>query len=197
MISVLRTFALAVLRRIFVLRCQLHGAEIGEGVLVQGLPYVKRRAGGRIIIRERAAINDSRWSNPLNSAGSTSLYATDGAVLELGAGVGISGCQIIATRGVTIGENSLVGAGSLICDSDMHEVPLGNPAGVRAAPIHIGRSVFIGARSVILKGVEIGDGAVIAAGSVVLDSVPAHSLVAGNPAKVVKLYLPAEPGTEP
>jgi maltose O-acetyltransferase len=54
-----------------------------------------------------------------------------------------------------------------------------------AAPVEIGRSVFIGARAIVLKGVTIGDGAVIGAGAVVTRDVEPGSIVAGNPARAV------------
>jgi acetyltransferase-like isoleucine patch superfamily enzyme len=55
-----------------------------------------------------------------------------------------------------------------------------------SAPVHIGSHVWIGARALILKGVRIGDGAVVAAGSVVTRDVPSRALVAGNPAQVIR-----------
>jgi acetyltransferase-like isoleucine patch superfamily enzyme len=55
------------------------------------------------------------------------------------------------------------------------------------APVKIGNDVWVGERVIILKGVTIGDGAVIAAGSVVTKDVPPHSIAAGNPAKIVKM----------
>lgn len=54
------------------------------------------------------------------------------------------------------------------------------------APISIGNHVWIGTNAIILKGVDIGDGAVVAAGAVVTRSVPPRCIVAGNPAKIVK-----------
>ena len=53
------------------------------------------------------------------------------------------------------------------------------------APIHIGNHVWIGTRATILKGVDIGEGAIIAAGAVVTHDVPPHSIVGGVPAKVI------------
>ena len=54
-----------------------------------------------------------------------------------------------------------------------------------SAPIHIGDCVFIGARSIICKGVTIGDHAIIAAGSVVIKDIPADEIWGGNPAKFI------------
>jgi len=57
----------------------------------------------------------------------------------------------------------------------------------------IGRNCFIGGRSLILPGVEIGDGCVVGAGSVVTKSVPAGSVVAGNPAKIIRSGITVGP----
>jgi acetyltransferase-like isoleucine patch superfamily enzyme len=53
------------------------------------------------------------------------------------------------------------------------------------SPVTIGSDVFIGGRSIILKGVQIGQGAVIGAGSIVTKDVPEWNIVAGNPARSV------------
>lgn len=59
---------------------------------------------------------------------------------------------------------------------------------INVKPIIISENVFIGARCIILKGVSIGAGAIIGAGSVVTKSVPPYSVWAGNPARLIK-YL--------
>lgn len=81
-----------------------------------------------------------------------------------------------------IGENTLISWDCCIIDRDYHK--LGTEESV--APIKIGKNVWIGCRSLILKGVTIGDSAVVAAGSVVTKDVPARAMVAGNPAKIIK-----------
>ncbi|MDB4577233.1 hypothetical protein N9115_01035 [bacterium] len=154
-------------------------------VIFQGRASVRTRRG-MIEVESGVTINSCRWSNPLNVTGATSLFAGPGAVLRLRKGCGISSCQIIAHSAVEIGEEALVGAGSLICDSDMHEIPLGCDREIETAPIMIGRKAFIGARSIILKGVTIGEGSVIGAGSVVVSDIPPHVVAAGNPARVIK-----------
>lgn len=60
-------------------------------------------------------------------------------------------------------------------------------------PVRIGRNCFIGARSLILPGVEVGDNCVVGAGSVVVKSVPPRSLVAGNPAKIIRSDIDVGP----
>lgn len=111
------------------------------------------------------------------------LEAHDGGRIEIGHRVFINyGCSISAHRLVRIGDRSLVGQYTIIMDCDQHsrddETSHGHPA-----PVVIGRRVWIGARCTILKGVTIGDRAVIAAGSVVTHDVPAGSTVGGVPAR--------------
>lgn len=118
--------------------------------------------------------------------------AAYGAEINIGNNVGLSGCTICATTRVTIGDDTLIGTGAIVTDSDLHPV---NPlerlkgGGGKSAPVTIGRNVFVGARAIILKGVTIGDGATIGAGAVVTHSVPANSLAVGNPAKIKELML--------
>jgi acetyltransferase-like isoleucine patch superfamily enzyme len=59
-------------------------------------------------------------------------------------------------------------------------------AGLEALPVTIGAGVWVGARAMIMPGVTIGDGAVIAAGAVVTKDVPPNTLVAGVPARIVR-----------
>lgn len=153
------------------------GAELGRDVLVHGWPRIRSKRG-RIVLEDEVTINAATWANPL-VAMRTSLFCGPGAELRLCRECGISGSQIIALAGVTIGERTLVGAGTLICDSDMHALPLGFGTTPGRAPILVGKDVFIGARCIILKGVTIGDGAVIGAGTVVRRDVPAGTRLIG------------------
>ena len=91
---------------------------------------------------------------------------------------------------ITIGKRVLIGAGACIWDTDFHPLdPILRQQhatrGAKFAPITIEDEVFIGARSLILKGVSIGRGAVIGAGSVVTKNVDAGEIVAGNPARII------------
>lgn len=183
----MKQLILAVLRKYSAIRVAAAGCETATDVIINGIPFVRRKGNGRIILGERVNINASRWGNWLGTPGAMILSAENGAVLELKTGAGVSSSQLIANVGIEVGEGSMIGAGCLICDSDMHEVPLGSGKAKAMAPIKIGKKVFIGARSIILKGVNIGDGAVIGAGSVVTTNVPTGALVAGNPAQVIRI----------
>ena len=84
---------------------------------------------------------------------------------------------------IFIGNHTLISWDCCIIDRDYHKIS-GSEEIIK--PIEIGENVWIGCRSLIMKGVKIGNGAVIAAGSVVTKDVPEKALVAGNPAKIIK-----------
>ncbi|MEI8285258.1 MAG: acyltransferase [bacterium] len=182
----MKQFVLCLLRKYSALRAAVAGCELGQGVILNGTPYIRRKGNGRIILGDKVNINSSRWGNWLGTPGAMILSVEPGAALEMKAGAGVSSSQIIANIGIEVGEDSMIGAGCLLCDSDMHEVPLGSGKPTAVAPIRIGKNVFVGARCIILKGVTIGDRAVIGAGSVVTKDVPADSLVTGNPATIIR-----------
>ena len=107
-----------------------------------------------------------------------------GARLELGSGYCNAGTQIRCTNSIKIGNRVAIARDVYIMDSDSHQ--LSDESHQPDQPVCIGDDVWIGARAMILKGVTVGDGAVIAAGAVVNKDVSAHSIVAGVPAKVVR-----------
>ena len=92
----------------------------------------------------------------------------------------------INPKGIHIGDGSVVVGDSLILAHD-------HCRGLKADTI-IGKNCIIGAKAIILAGVHIGDSSVIAAGSVVTKDVPANSMVAGNPAKLIKEGVIVEKG---
>ena len=114
-----------------------------------------------------------------------------GGLLELGSGFCNSDTKIRCKNHISIGEDAVISHNVTIEDYDGHQLYNVDADGNReavaiSAPITIGDHVWIGAKATILKGVTIGDGAVIAAGSVVTKDVPAHCLCAGCPAKVIR-----------
>lgn len=88
-------------------------------------------------------------------------------------------------KGIHVAENTYIAFDVAILTHDFTR-------GVRRHT-KIGRNCFIGARSIILPGIEIGDGSIVAAGAVVVKSVPANSIVAGNPAKVIRENISVGP----
>lgn len=117
---------------------------------------------------------------------------TSNARIRIGNNTGLSGVTICAAASVQIGNECLLGANVTIVDTDFHAI---NSTGRRfnsnwtkigTLPTVIEDNVFIGAGSLILKGVRVGANSVIGAGSVVTRDIPPDSVVAGNPAKIVR-----------
>lgn len=119
------------------------------------------------------------------------IWVFTGRKLVLGDDVDLAtGVLVTTDGGVTIGDRTLVGYGTKILSSN-HKVPkLPNKifdSGHTKAPVLIKNDVWIGANCIILPGVTIGEGSIVAAGSVVTKDVPSHVYVAGVPAKVIKV----------
>jgi len=114
------------------------------------------------------------------------FYSEFGKNLTLGKDVFINlGCRFQDTGGITIGDGTLIGHGSTLTTLN-HSIDPDKRADMVPAPIVIGRKVWLGAAVTIVPGVTIGDGAIIGAGAVVTKDVPAHTIVAGVPAKVIR-----------
>lgn len=129
----------------------------------------------------------------INSSAYTKIIVKPNARLEIGENTGISSTVISCSNHIHIGNGVNIGFGSVIMDSNFHStnpVLRGNREekenDIRTCPVIIGDNVFIGAHSLILKGVEIGNNSIIAAGSVVTKSIPANEVWGGNPAKFIK-----------
>ena len=92
---------------------------------------------------------------------------------------------------ITIGKNVIVGANCTIIDTDFHpldpEIRRIDILAGKHAPIVIENDVFIGMNALILKGLRIGAGAVVGAGSVVLSDIPPKTIVAGIPARAIRI----------
>ena len=103
-----------------------------------------------------------------------------GASINIGASIGdktmIDMNAVLGGR-ATVGENCHIGAGAVL--AGVIEPPSANP-------VVIEDNVLVGANAVILEGVRVGEGAVVAAGAIVVEDVPPHTVVAGVPAKVIK-----------
>ncbi len=161
---------------------------------VRGLPFIRQGGiGSRIVIGGNFTAISRLKDNSIGVSHRVIVRTVaDGARIEIGNQVGMSGCVVCATKSIKIGNRVLVGSGAVIVDSDLHpleaKVRANNPydKGL-SAEVVIGDDVFIGTRAIILKGVTIGVGAVVGAGAVVTRDVAPRSVVAGNPARVIKV----------
>lgn len=167
----------------------LHGVRWGARWRVYGRPLIQRHRGSRIAIGDGFHARSWFTSNPLGILHRVVLatWSRD-AVIEIGADTSMSGATIVAQESVRIGARVRIGANSTVADTDFHPISatrrLESPRAGRAAAIVIGDDVFIGMNTIVLKGVTIGDRAVIGAGSVVRNDVPADAIASGNPAAV-------------
>jgi acetyltransferase-like isoleucine patch superfamily enzyme len=132
----------------------------------------------------------------------TSLAAEENALIEIGDNCYLTNASLVCSERITIGSNVLIAGGVTIADSDFHPVMpaarLADTIAVSAVgnrlkrppistkPIIIEDDVWIGFNATILKGVRIGAGAMVEAGALVISDVPPNTIVAGNPARVVK-----------
>jgi len=169
----------------------LHGVQCGHGCQLYGKPIIQRYRGSSIVIGDQVHLRSWRASNPLPPYHPVVL-ATRSAVarIEIGDLTGITGAAIVSSVRISIGKNVAIGANALIVDTDFHhlspEARFLDPRGAVASPVVIHDDVFIGMNSIILKGVCIGAGTVIGAGSVVFQDLPSRVIAAGNPARVIR-----------
>lgn len=148
--------------------------KIGLDILQRTLTSITMGYNSKLIVDGNVSIcNGSR------------ITIGNNATLTIGNGTYINeNSRIMVFNEVNIGENCAIAWDVNIIDSDFHKINY--KTSVETTKINIGNNVWIGAKSIILKGLTIGDGAVISAGAIVTKDVPPKCLVAGNPAKIIK-----------
>ena len=120
------------------------------------------------------------------------FYTDFGKNIHLGKNVFInSACQFQDQGGIFIGDNCLIGPGTMIATLNHYPDPE-RRQGMTHAPVVIGKNVWTGAHVTILPGVTIGDNAIVAAGAVVAKDVPADTIVGGVPAKAINFIHDAK-----
>lgn len=169
------------------------GVETHYGyVTLKGLPLILKSKNSRIILGKGCTLVSKSQHN-VAGINHPVILATlqPGAVIEIG-GVGISGSAICAAQKISIGDYSGLGVNTKIYDTDFHPIePMArrNQKSITDAEskeVIIGQDVWIAANAIILKGVNIGDGAVVAAGAVVTSSIPPKTIYGGNPARKIR-----------
>ncbi len=162
----------AVAARIYLRRC----TDVGRYVRVSGRPFISN--AGSLTVGERVLIESTTVR--------CELITYVGGTLEIGPRTYINyGCSISAHKLVRVGADCHLGPYTNMIDNAYHDLD-DHSVTPPSRPIIVGDNVWIGTRAIILPGVTIGDGAVIGAGAVVTKDVPARSIAAGNPARVLR-----------
>ena len=159
----------------------------------RGIPFVmvaSKATGMRV--GKNFAMNNGINHNPIGCPQPCSFFVDNDSEIIIGDNVGISQTALISHCSIQIGKNVKIGGGTSIYTTDFHSLD----ATIRASkddqknricrPVVIKDNVFIGAHTIVLKGVTIGENSVVGAGSVVTKSIPANEIWGGNPAKFIK-----------
>lgn len=153
-----------------------------KGILTLGNKENKKsKQETRFSIGEKSNLKVN--GNVLIGAGSDIRIFND-AKLILGSGYLNGFDQIICAERIEIGDDVAIAREVVIRDTDAHNIMGDNHK--KTKPVKIGNHVWIGAKAMIMKGVTIADGAIIAAGAIVTKDVPEKSIVAGIPARVIR-----------
>ncbi|MEW5803498.1 MAG: acyltransferase [bacterium] len=170
------------------------GVTLKGRIILKGFPLVEITEDASIIIGNRVTLNSRSRGYHINLHSPVKLFADrPGAEITIGESSRIHGTCIHAWKKVSIGRGCLIAANTQIFDANGHELSfprvedrINTTGGAEA--VTIGDNVWIGANCIILPGTSIGSGSVIAAGSVVVKSIPPLVVAGGNPARVIKDY---------
>lgn len=155
---------------------------------------------GEITIGDNFYCSSGEGINPISRNLRGCIFVAKGAKLTIGSNVGISSGTLWVSQKVTIGSDVMIGANCLIIDTDSHPLNadlrcVHHPTeedvrairqATKSAPVVIEDKVWLGTNVMVLKGVRIGRGSVIGAGSVVSKSIPEGCIAAGNPCRVIR-----------
>ena len=174
------------------LRFSLYNIEYGPHMIIHGHVGLSLSNNAKVKLGKNLYMSNGNHQNPLSGNDEGHIHVEENATLTIGDYVGISGTRIWCSERITIGNYVKIGGGVTIIDTDAHSLDFVNRRNKimdqklkKNSPIIIEDDVFIGMNSLILKGVTLGRGCVIGAGSVVTKSVPANSVACGNPAVVI------------
>lgn len=171
-----------------IVQLKRYHVQFERSLKIYGRIYI---SGEGICLGKGVRINSDYRANPIGGDGRTILRTNGKGTITIGENTGISNSTIVAYCGVSIGKNVLIGGSCKIYDTDFHSLDLKTRImhplkDISSKEIVIGDEVFLGAHSIILKGVRIGKGSIIGAGSVVTKNIPEGEIWAGNPAKFIR-----------
>lgn len=177
----------------FKLVLKLIKVKYGRNLLLKGIPVIFNKSGANLVIGDNVTIKSSFLSNLVGLYQRAIIVTrTPGAHIQIGNNVGMSGVTIYSRKSIIIGDNTIIGGNTKILDNDFHPIEvearntdMKEKIGARA--IVIGKNCFIGCNVLILKGSILGDGCVVGAGAVVSGKYDSGSIIAGNPAKTIKV----------
>lgn len=163
-----------------------------KNVRIVGIPLFNIDSNSQLFLGQGVTLNSFNDDYHVGMYSSVKIFIENkGSSIEIGENTRIHGSCIHASRKITIGRRCLIAANCNIIDSNGHKVLLGNPS-MRYKSIDeprevvIGDDVWIGMNSIILPGVTIGAGAIVAANSVVHKDIPPSVIVRGNPAEIIE-----------
>lgn len=162
---------------------KLGWVKYGKHIKFRGIAIVERFQCSTIQIGDNCTFNSSSRFN-FRGINHPCIIQTGKpeAKIVIGNRCGFSGVSVVADKEVVIEDNVTVGANAIIGDRDDHsDIYASEPR-----PVHIGKNVWIGMNATIMKGVTIGEYAIIGAGAIVTKDVPPYAIVAGVPAKIIK-----------
>lgn len=166
--------------------------KYGKNILLKGVPVIFNKSGAELAIGDNCVIKSSFFSNLVGLYSRTIIVTrTAEARIRIGNNVGISGATIYARKGITIGDNTMIGGNAKILDNDFHPIEVearlaDDKSKIGTREIVIGKNCFIGCNSLILKGTVLGDNCVVGAGAVVSGKFEDNCVIACNPAKVIR-----------
>lgn len=179
--------------------------EYGKSLLLKGMPIIFNQKGARLKLGNHVTIKSSFLSNLVGLYSRTVIVTrTRDAEISIGDHVGISGATIYARKKITIGDNTCIGGNCKILDNDFHPIEIedrikllqenrvGDTNLIPAKEIYIGKNCFIGCNTIILKGTILGNGCVVGAGAVVTGTFEDNTILAGNPARIIKRLPPSQ-----
>lgn len=174
-------------------KLKVNDVKVGINFKSNGIPVIDVWDRGKFYIGDNVLINNGKKFNLIGRQQPCYFIVYNDAVLKLGDNVGMSATAIVCFKSITIGNNVKIGGNVVIYDTDFHSLDKIERRDTKidwdskqCSDVVIEDDVFIGAHSIILKGVTIGEGSIIGAGSVVSKSVPKNEIWAGNPARFIK-----------